>query len=147
MLKLYFIIIILYVYFFGVLLEYPLLGPTGFQWGHLKNDPYIHLHSTWRKWVGYSKTIFFFLATPGSRIQLLGPAWGGPVPADQGSRVKAASAHKIYRLWSLVWAFCSSLVPSGPKCVSAQSERVNKQASKQTNIRPTDYCLFSNIYV
>ena len=28
--------------------------------------------------------------------------------------------------WSQAWAFCSSLVPSGPKCVSARSECVNK---------------------
>ena len=27
-------------------------------------------------------------------------------------------------------AFCLSLVPSGPKCVSARSERVNKQTNK-----------------
>ena len=33
----------------------------------------------------------------------------------------------IYRLYSLSWAFCSSLVPSGSKCVSAQSEWLNKQ--------------------
>ena len=40
-------------YFTGVLLEYP--TTKGFQWGHLKNDPYIHLHSKWRKWQGILK--------------------------------------------------------------------------------------------
>ncbi len=27
---------------FGVLLEYPTTTDTGFQWGHLKNDPYTY---------------------------------------------------------------------------------------------------------
>ena len=35
--------------------------------------------------------------------------------------------------FSLAWAFCSGLVPSGPKCVSARRDRLNKQTSKQTN--------------
>ena len=33
----------------------------------------------------------------------------------------------LYRLFSLARAFCSSLVPSGPKCVSARSDQLNKQ--------------------
>ena len=35
----------------------------------------------------------------------------------------------ISRLFNLAWAFCSSLVPSGPKCVSAWSHRLNKQTT------------------
>ena len=36
----------------------------------------------------------------------------------------------LYRLFSLAWALCSSLVPSGPRCVSARSDRLNKQTNK-----------------
>ena len=38
-----------------------------------------------------------------------------------------------YRLFSLAWVFCLSPVPSGLKCVSARSDRLNKQTNKQTN--------------
>ena len=35
--------------------------------------------------------------------------------------------------YSLAWTFCLSLVPSGPKCVSARNDQLNKQRNKQTN--------------
>ena len=35
----------------------------------------------------------------------------------------------LYRLFSLAWAFLSGLVPSGPKCVSARSDQLNKQTN------------------
>ena len=36
----------------------------------------------------------------------------------------------LCRLFSLAWAFCLSLVPSGLKCVSARSNWLNKQTNK-----------------
>ncbi len=39
-------------------------------------------------------------------------------------------------LFNLTWAFCSSLVPSGPKCVSVRSKRTNyDQYSQRLLIR------------
>ncbi len=50
---------------------------------------------------------------------------------------------------SLAWAFCSSLVPSGPECVSVISEGVNKQTNKerkkQTNKWTNKLCPYSLI--
>ena len=38
--------------------------------------------------------------------------------------------HAYIGLFSLAWAFCSSLVPSGPNCVSARRDQLNKQTNK-----------------
>ena len=37
----------------------------------------------------------------------------------------------LYRHFSLAWKRCLSLVPSGPKCISVESDRLNKQTNKQ----------------
>ena len=55
-----------------------------------------------------------------------------------------------YMLFSLTWAFCMSLVQSGPECVSAQSNRLNKQTNKvkiSKNIWPIfiDHVVFPNM--
>ena len=41
--------------------------------------------------------------------------------------------HTYICFFSLAWAFCLSLVPSGPKCVSTQSDWLNKQTNSRDN--------------
>ena len=43
--------------------------------------------------------------------------------------------HAYIGFYSLAWAFCWSLVPSGPKCVSARSDRLNKQTNNHFELK------------
>ena len=40
---------------------------------------------------------------------------------------KPFGQHAYKDFYSLAWAFCSSLIPSGPKCVSARSDWLSKE--------------------